>query len=323
MAASTHPTKHAIVAHLEKVGAASPRAIAEALGPEWLHPPRSDRLRKTLRQMARRHILQCPSRGAYSLHPSYTLRSFDNRDATVRRIEEFLRQRGGAAQTSEIQEAVAGRQRLSHADSTYDHQRVTQALKHSPRFHQDFGHGHWNLPLGEFEGITVPGRLASKKIQVQWYTSGPLDGFSSWMDVREMLFVAVAGTFADARGDLELSEVVAIPGIKWALEDMSYRAPAARARAWEGLKATMMTSGITHPRELAEALVTRRDTELLAHVYAAFENGDTDLHLIAPVELYIECAALFGVCPVSLSHGKVVPGKISGMMQGTQVENGM
>ena len=305
MAASTRSVKRSIIAKLEQAGTATPKEIAEALGDDWRQPPNDVRLRKMLGRMVNRRLLENPSRGLYRLSPDYRWRGIDSRASTERYIKAFLKERGGVAKTAEIHAAVGGRE-PGDVRRTYEHQRVTLALKESPQFRQDFGRGYWNLSADHLERLPLLGRWASYRIQRRWEIEGPKSGGATWQEDREDLFSAVGGAFADARGDLSIETVATHPDIAAALVEIGHRSPGARAQALGGLRADIAASGVSDPYDLTVAEIERKAREMPLHLYALFEAGSVDAHLAAPVELYTACATLFGVCPARLSRGEVV-----------------
>jgi len=256
------------------------------------------------------HLLVKRGYGVYALSPNYRWRGLDVGDHTENAIARFLRERGGVARTREIHEAVGDRP-VGGQDRGYGHRRITQALKASPLFRQDFGRGCWNLEEHELERLPLLGRWADYQIQVRWFENGERSGFESWEAKRADFFDSVGTAFMEARGELSLAEVARHPGIREALRGMGDAAPNARGDALDGLHSEVegeaRASGLTDQWAIAQNVRDRKDSELPMHLYAAFEFGDVRLHLAAPVEFYIACASFFGVCAAGLSRGQVLP----------------
>ncbi|HEY2007652.1 MAG TPA: hypothetical protein VGH23_01590 [Rhizomicrobium sp.] len=301
MAASTHPIKRAILAKLRHAGSASPKEIAEALGPEWQEKRNNARLRHILGRMTRRQLLVRQEAGRYTVAPGYEKEELDARAGTEDRILAFLRERGGVASTGEIHRAVAGHMPNTE-ERTQENELVTRTLKES--FRQDFGYGRWNLNPEELDRLPLLGRWADHRIQVDWRRDK--SPFETWQEARADLFLRVGEAFADARGDLGVLEVASRPEVATILDAMTIRAPAVRAQALDDLRADVQAETGLEGYRLGEAVRERKMTALMAHILITFEMGSVELHLAAPVELYTVCAALFGVCPVALSRGEVV-----------------
>jgi len=125
---------------------ATQRQIAADLGPEWLTEPKNSGLRQMLGRMVRGHILLRSRRGVYTVAPSYQWLGLDVQDQMENDIARFLHRCGGRARTRDIHDAVG-----NGPERGYLRRLVTQTLKRSPRFRQDFGRGVWNLSGQERE----------------------------------------------------------------------------------------------------------------------------------------------------------------------------
>jgi hypothetical protein len=305
MAKSIHDTKLAILAILDRVGTASPKQIGSELGGEWLKPKRGLQLRKLLLRMAKVHLVAKLRHGLYAPCPDRDTRERTARAVTVESILAHLRECGGIARTGDIQRAVGDRPRGGHG---YDHKKITLALKESPLFDQYFGRGWWNLTERDLETVPVIGKWRSRFIEREWRKSKERD--EPWERKRDSLFDNIGSAFMQARGRLNIADVVAEPGIHEALLMMGKGAPRARAQAINALRVRVEKEaqlGTIKERWAIEKLLRdRKKSDLPLYLYMEFELGDVELHLAAPVEFYKACAALFGVCPAQLSRGGVV-----------------
>jgi hypothetical protein len=308
MAASTHKRKRAVITALQGLGDAGPKAIAAAMGPEWLEPKKFACFVQTLKVMERSHLVMRAGRGNYRVSPSCSWRGLDVRDATRAAIGRFLRHCGGVARTRDVHQALTDR-RLSGPDRDYDHRRVTLALK--AHFRQDFGRGYWNLAEDELEEVPLLGRWADYQHQVAWFEKGDHGGFASWEAQRDDFFDRVGSAFMDARGARDIEALAAQTDVFYALREMEGGAPVARMKALEALRVQvtkdMAAEGVSDLSTIAQEVRNRKDDGLAVYLYRAFEQGDPELHMAAPVEFYRACAILFGVCPARLSRGEVMP----------------
>jgi hypothetical protein len=295
---------------LERLGASGPTAIGKEMGGEWAEKAKAPVLRQTLLSMVRANLLvriRNPP-GCYDISPSCSWRGLDVRDATRKGIGRFLRDRGGVARTRDIHEAITER-RLAGPDRDYDHHRITQTLKAD--FRQDFGRGYWNLPEPELEQVPLLGRWADYQHQVAWFEKGDHGGFQSWEAKRDDFFDRVGSAFMDARGDRDIADVAMQSDVFYALRDMDARAPSARLEALEALQSQvtedMAAEGVSDRWAIAQEVRNRKEHGLAVYLYRAFEQGNSDAHMAAPVEFYRACAILFGVCPARLSRGEIAP----------------
>ena len=313
MAAKTRERKQQIITILRKRGPSGPTAVAKALGTEWTTPNGYNALRQQLLSMWRAHLLVRSRHGTYEVSPSVGWRGLDAGDEVEKAIGAFLRDRGGIARTADIHEAITDR-RLNGSERNYDHRRVTLLLKNSDRFHQDFGRGYWNLPLDQLEHLPLLGMWADYLIQARWDEQGESGSFETWEDMREDFFVRVGQAFRDARGDRPLSHVADQWDTSSALAEMALAAPNARQLAVEALRiqvaGELADEGVSNLALVAGEVVRRMDADLGGYLYAEFERGNAELHLVAPVEFYRACALRFGVCPARLSRGEVVPSQV-------------
>lgn len=305
---STYDRKRAIIFGLERIGPAGPTAIGKELGGEWVHREKMPVLRQTLLGMVRAGLLirvRNPP-GCYAVSPSCSWRGLDVRDATRKGINRFLRSCGGVARTGDIHEGLTDR-RLSGDDRDYDHHRITDALKAD--FRQDFGRGYWNLPEPDFEQVPLLGRWANVQHQVAWFEKGDQGGFQSWEAKRDDFFDRVGSAFMDARGDRGIEEVATNGDVFFALREMEAHASVARLEALEALRTRvsedMAAEGVTDQWAIAQEVRNRKDDGLAVHLYAAFEQGNPEVHMAAPVDFYRACAFLFDVCPARLSRGEI------------------
>lgn len=303
MARSTRVVKRAIIAHLEQHGTATPKEIAQALGPEWQEQPKRVLLRQLLRRMVGQRLLRNPpgTYGVYALSPLYRLKGLDAKDALENALEDFLRERGGVATTTEIHKAFSER-RWGDPDG-YERRQVALALTGSPRFQQDFGRGAWNLIPTELERLPLIGRWANRRIMREWDPKWSV--FEHWFDERESWFAQVGAAFAQARGDMPIEKVASLPAIRAMLGEMAPSGSAALADALDEIRWKVETEGA--PDGSTVSLATREQKPALLPVVLlkAFEAGSVNLHIAAPAEFYRACAVLFGVCPVMLSRGAV------------------
>lgn len=296
MATATHPTKQAILDAIAALGGEARQIeIARALGREWTTERAYIRLRQTMGRMVKSHVLTTVKRGLYRVRPTFHRRGFDRRDGLVRAIEAYLVECCGVASTAAIHNATGARD-LAGGARDDDHNRVTRALAQTPeRFCQPYGRGIWALTPEARERLPLLGRWAVKEL-----TPGERAGF----------FEAVGAAFAEARGELDVEDVVARPAIRAALEGMADTAHKAKQLACEEIRTEVMAElaakGVSSEYAITLATYDREDHDLPLVLYLQFEAGRADVHIAATPEFYRGVAALYGVDAARLSRGEVV-----------------
>lgn len=313
MAAAKNDDKRKAIAALGRLGKAGPRAIAREMGPEWLAPKKFACLVQMLRRMRQAHFIMQVEYGVYCVSPSCSWRGFDARDETEKSIRNHLRQNGGVARTRDILDALTDRRISGPEDHDYGHRLIRQALKAG--FRKDFGHGRWNLPSDEMEHVPLVGWVADHQIQVNWPTSGAQGPFASWEAQRADFFRRVGYAFRDARGERNAADVTLNADVGTVLDDMARNAPSARRDALNALREhvarELLADGITERWAIESETRRLEDTDMVFHLYEAFERGNVELHLAAPADLYQACGIMLDVCPVRLSRAEVEP-RVSG-----------
>jgi hypothetical protein len=297
MSSSTHETKRAIVKAIEGLGGeAKQMDIARAMGPEWIRGGMYSRLRQTMRQLEKDHVLKTSHRGLYSIHPTFHARGFDVRDLTVRQIEEFLIERCGRAGTGEIHAAVGVREIADGARDT-EHKRVTLALAKTPEKFRRLSPGVWALTPEACQRLPLLG----------WWAEKELDSAE-----REGFFERVGEAFAEARdgSGLDVETVTVEPDIRAALTVMANAAPDAKseflADMRRDVRAELQAKGIDDEYVVTLRVHDREDAMLPVYVLLAFEAGDFRLHLTGTPEFYRGLAALYRVDAARLSRGEVI-----------------
>jgi len=240
--------------------------------------------RQVIGRMVDGHILRREGYGRYSLAQGHHRRLLSVTRRTEELIAEVLRSHGGIAKTADIHAAIWDRPRGGR-QRTYQQQRITKALARSERFSQDYGRGFWNLPLDERRRLPLLGKWAAYEIRAKDARDADIE-VQTW-------FAKVGEAFAQARGDLNVGEIVGDPEIADALVQLAAKAPAARALAMD------------HAGRDGYELGSSDNRPVLANLYLMFEDGYPALHLAAKAEFYRLCAKRFGVHPTALSRGKV------------------
>lgn len=295
MAARTHATKQAILNAIADLGGEARQiGIAKALGRE--SGTAYVRLRKTIKQMVKSHVLKIVRRGVYCQHPTFHRRGFDQRHSIVRQIELYLVERCGVAETVAIHDAVAARD-LTGGYRDTDHHQVTYALAQTPeKFCQPYGVGIWALLDAARAKLPLLGKWVDKEM-----TPTERDGF----------FQQVGEAFSEARAEMLIGDFVCQPDIWDALMVMADRAHEAKTKARGQIRCEVVSEFSATGVEASEYAITiatyeREDTDLPKFLYRQFEDGDAGLHLVAPPAFYRGAAALFGVDAAQLSRGKVL-----------------
>ena len=144
MARSTHATKRAILAFLERTGAASPLMIAEGLGDEWAGEAKRALLRQMIGRMTREGLLIQVRRGRYQASPSWRMFGIDWYAYVEDAVVTFLREVGGRAPTRKIHEAVFARGKLGEAPRTFEYRLVCDVLRTSRLLRRPV-RGAWEL----------------------------------------------------------------------------------------------------------------------------------------------------------------------------------
>lgn len=213
--------------------------------------------------------------------------------------------RCGAMGTDDIAKAVCGR-RLAGGSRDPEHKRLTLTLKESPKFCQDYGAGRWCLTREARERLPLLGKWADIDIQLAWFERNDRDGFETWEAKRANFFSRVGSAFERARGNFSLFEAARDPDIVAALVMVGGAALEAYREILCATEDELVVEARDQGVPVWPYVEAHRSEYLLANLLGYFERGDPRLHLVAPPELYRECARLYEVDASRLSRGEVV-----------------
>lgn len=294
---------------LQRVGRATLREIAAHLGEEWQEPKKNVLLRQIVARMEKRGIIEKLAYGVYGPGLDKHRRYIDARDYNETRIANYLRERGGHAETGAIHDATGHRDLRRGARDPW-HQAVTKTLKTSPRFHQQLGRGVWHLSRDEIAELPLTGYWAGRWTEFDW-DHGERGGFDSWESRRDAFFATVGCACRTARevSDLTLEEVARDPDVGATLGSMALRCPKVKLDCFREIEAEVerdfARQGLTDMARVDSEARERRD-ELPLYLLLRFEEGEPALHLAAPIEFYRALARLYGVSAGKLTRGEIV-----------------
>lgn len=296
------------------------------LGEEWMAPDRKRLLASTLINMAKRGTLvQVENeKGLYRATNFARRNGVNNFDGVEKSILSVIREHGGFCRYKDILVAhdvnPVGEEKWRVSDPIYS--RINDVIRKSELIRQDAGErGVYNLPWDECLTLPLRGYYAALLVKTTWEENRKPgdtadDRKTGWRALRDSLFYNVGLAFRQLRElrGWSVDDLLAHKPVYAAMAELQRRAPneiaIIRQDVFDRTSVTveeMRAAGASQEEVEAyrEARVEELNRRQLEWLYKRFERGELGAHYHAPLAFYTSIAALYDVCPASLSRGVI------------------